>query len=261
MTKVAAVVAALVVVGCGSDDDTDDPAAPSSSPSTSASGTAAETTEQATSTPPPPAEVVTAGPVTILTNEYGLPDTTGWDTVAVFDLTNTGEYVTAVPYRVTVSSADGATTAASDGSDAVILSPGETVTVVEDDLDPTGPSPPSQGEVTVYGPASGPAAGLVGEPEWASSNELFDCNNGLVGCGMTGDLTYDGPAMASLGALQIVAYRGEEIVAAGSTVSEQSDVTPGQVIPYSGQIASASGFDGTGVTDVSVRVEQISEGD
>jgi hypothetical protein len=257
----AAVVVVWLAVACGGDDgDRGDVGPERGEGSTSTASEAVDTSSATRATPP--ANEVTAGPVTILTNEYGLPDTTGWDTAAVFDLTNNGDFITAASYRVRVSSTDGATTTASDGSDTVALTPGETATVVADGLDPTGPSAPTQGEVTVYGRSTAPAVALVGEPDWVSSNELFECDNGLVGCGITGDLTYNGASpFASPETIQVVAYRGEEIVAAGHTTTQQLDVTPGQTVPYEGQIAAAAGFDGTDVTDVAVRVEQFTEGD
>lgn len=204
---------------------------------------------------------VTAGEVTVLANEYGLVDETGWQTAAVFDLTNNGDFVTAVPYRVEVSSVDGSTSATSDGTDAVILGPGETVSVVVDDLDPTGDRRPTVGAVTVYSRSGQAAAGLWGEPDWVSSNEAFDCSNGFVGCGLTGDLTYQGPGPNTPGRIQVIAYRGDDIVAAGHVSTEVPDVTPGGTIPYAGQLTIAPGFDGSGATDIQVAVEFVTYGD
>lgn len=208
-----------------------------------------------------PKQEVTSGPVTVLANEYGLPDTTGWDTAVVFDLTNNGTDVIAVPYRVKVESDDGQTTATSDGSDAVVLGPGETVTIVLDTLDPTGPNPPTKGTVTVYGRTGQEAAALIGAPDWTSSNESFQCDNGLVGCGFTGDLTYNGVDLGSPSGIQVVVYSGDKIVAAGHPTTEVPDVPSGQTIPYAGQIAVADGFTGTGFTAVKVAVEQVTLGD
>jgi hypothetical protein len=204
---------------------------------------------------------VVAGEVTVLADEYSLGDTTGWKTAAVFELTNEGDGVTAVPYRVKVHSPDGGTNATSDGTDAVFLGPEETVTLVLDELEPTGDSAPTQGEVTVYSRTGQAAEGVWAEPDWVSSNEAFDCDNGLVGCGFTGDLTFDGAGPGTPERIQVVAYRGDEIVAAGHTTTEVPDVVPGNTIPHAGQLAAAPGFDGTAVTDVRVAVKITSYGD
>ncbi|MFN8018076.1 MAG: hypothetical protein U0P45_08125 [Acidimicrobiales bacterium] len=218
----------------------------------------ATTTEPATTTAP--TQQVTAGAVTVLANAYGLPDTTGWDTAAVFDLTNNGTDVIAVPYRVKVESDDGQTTATSDGSDVVVLSPGETVTIVLDTLDPTGPNPPTKGTVTVYGRTTQEAVVIVGAPGWTSSNESFECDNGLVGCGVTGDLTYNGAGLGSPSGIQVVVYDGDKIVAAGHPTTEVPDVPSGRTIPYAGQITVAEGFTGTGFSKVSVSVADVFPG-
>jgi hypothetical protein len=258
----AAVALTVAMVGCGTCGGSGTPRKPSDRSNGSPLATSSDPVDSTDDTGHAPSkDEVTAGPVTILTNEYGLPDTSGWDTTVVFDLTNHGGETIAVPYRVKVESEDGQTKATSDGTDTVLLAGGETVTVVLDGLDPTGPTAPTKATVTVYGRTGPPASAWIGAPDWTSANEDFDCDNGLVGCGFTGDLTYDGPDIGSPSRIQIVAYKGDEIVAAGHPTTEVTDVASGETIPYAGQIASADGFDGTGVTSVRVWVEQTAEGD
>jgi hypothetical protein len=198
---------------------------------------------------------VTVGPVTLIVEDN--PDTSllPWDNVAVFDLTNNGSELVTAPYRVDVASADGQTTGASDGTAAIVIPAGQTVTVVEDAIEPFGPVPPETANVTLYDRAGSAGSYWAGPPDFVSSNEMIECF--VSGeCPVTADLTYNGQGPAMVGDISFVVRTGDQIVVAGIGYADVQEINPGETIPYNVYATTAPSLVGSEYTSVEVTVEQ-----
>lgn len=179
--------------------------------------------------------------------EYGLPETSGWDTAIVFTLRNPTDHpVVDVNYRVELRDDDGQAMERVTPDDRLELRPGESRVLVEK-ASPSGPNPPSTAKIRTY-----TAEALTDSPEphewlpvdptdkWVEEDTFLDCDTGTTVCEATGDLTWEGNKPVDVREVALVVRNDQgDLVAAGADEPEFPRMDPGETLAYEiGAIAS-----------------------
>lgn len=207
---------------------------------------------------PTDVELTVEGDPTVLYQEYGLPDTTGYSTAVAFTLTNpTDLMVFDASYRVEISDADGNLMERSD-TQTVTMWPGQTRDVVVT-LSPSGPSGPVNADVQVYTADGYPLE--EGDPmleagldQWETDNIAVTCDEFTVGCDVSGDLIFNGEPDMDVRTVTVVARNADgQIIGAGA---DQGNVTgtvrPGRPVPFEVHVIVAEGDQAADTVDVTV---------
>jgi hypothetical protein len=193
--------------------------------------------------------VEVVGEPVVASQDYGLPDTTGYSTAVVFKVRNPNHAdVTGERFRVTLASGSGAVLVASDGDDTFSIRADEERWVVFDDLDTEG-TRPEKATVTTYAPTSSPFGsadhGRQADPSgWAATNRVLNCDNGLVECDATADLTYAGVKTQTSITAYLVIHEGNEsgpVIGGGTASPDDSSVEPKHPTPLSFNVVLMEG--------------------
>jgi len=184
----------------------------------------------------PPIPTVVGKPV-VTSMPYGLPGTTGYDTIVATTVTNkTGKDILNAPLKVTVTG--GGKTLAVSSEDTVSLVAGET-RVVLSTPEVTG-TKPSAASVKAYEGDTLPGQKPLPNPKfWKTTNVHIQCGTGIVGCEITADLTWTGSGTPTISGADAVVTKGKggPIVAGGQLSSDHSGpVSANQPIPFKGFI-------------------------
>lgn len=238
---------AIIATGCGRTTNTTAPPAASASISpeeeiTPGGNTRAQVEADAAKIP----SVHVVGQPVVLTNSYGLPGTTGYNTVVAFQVQNESTNLDAldVQYRVTVRVGETILTTTS-GQDRFSVRAGETRPVVLNIYPSLEGTQPDSAEVQLYlGPSTGVPAGTVPDPtQWRVENPRISCDSSVIQCRATADITWAGTDPQVQVNVMVLAHDGADasgpIIAAGTAGIDGyalQTYPAGQTIPVSGYV-------------------------
>ncbi|MEV0133990.1 hypothetical protein AB0H83_36680 [Dactylosporangium sp. NPDC050688] len=192
-----------------------------------------------------PVTPLLVGEPTVVSLPYGLPDEVGFDTSVVFTLTNPSDKpLAAATYQYELFDKAG-TSLGTSGPRNVPLAAKETRLVVDGELDPSVPGDlddrstvttrsPRTAKVSVFAavPTGAPVEPIT---RWQANNLKINCNTGVVGCSVTGTVTWTGDKSVGQPFLMVVVRSSAQgpVVAAGTNPAEVANFPPNAPQPFS----------------------------
>lgn len=181
------------------------------------------------------------GPVSINSLPYSLPGTTGYQTSVTFTVVNPSDFPMVSSYRVSVR-AGGRVIDTTTGGEKVVLSPHQTLIVVNEPSNIKG-AVPDAATVELY-PNEAGQMDLPDPAGWKLSNiSSLNCNSGFVGCQLSADLSYQGATSSdtqlNVAATSIAFSHLGRVVVAGNLMrasNPAAQMMPGQPVPVTGYL-------------------------
>ena len=178
------------------------------------------------------------GQAVVVTDSYGLPDTTGYSTAVIFQVRNDSpQPANQASYRVTLLNASGQTMSVSDATGFSMLGQ-RTRYLVWQPTDVSGPYPPTMATVQLY-PPSGSGLDAPADPsQWTESQTSVNCPTEVVECAIHSTLTYVGQHAQSSPDVTAVITSGGGIIGGYdgglSNAGTNSEILPNTPTPFDG---------------------------